>query len=139
MSFCNQTIIMLRQSKRRFLEKVDFNTCPGYLDGQPGRREALGLRPNTGPVAVVTDMAIFTFEDREMTLKSIHAGCGITVEQVKNEVSWDLKVSKDLTETEPPTEEEIRTLREDVDPDKRWIDGRRAPMVAENLTAAKKK
>jgi len=125
MSFCNQTIIMLRQSKRRFLEKVDFNTCPGYLDGRPGRREELGLRPNTGPVAVITDMAIFTFEDREMTIKSVHGDIGVTLDKVKAEVSWDIKVSRDLIQTKPPTDEEIKMLRQEVDPEKRWIDGRR--------------
>ncbi|MFC2015228.1 CoA-transferase subunit beta [Chloroflexota bacterium] len=129
MSFCDKTVIMLRQSKRRFLEKVDFNTCPGYLDGKPGRREELGLRPNTGPVAVITDMAMFTFEDREMTVKSVHGDIGVTLDQVKAEVSWDIKVSADLADTVPPTKEELRALREEVDPEKRWVDGRRAAVA----------
>ena len=129
MSFCDRTVIMLRQSKRRFLEKVDFITCPGYLDGKPDRREELGMRPNTGPVAVITDMAIFTFEDREMTIKSVHGDIGVTLEKVKSELSWDCKVSKDLTQTTPPTEDEIRALRNEVDPEHRWIDGRRTGPV----------
>ena len=114
MSFCDRTIVILEQSKRRFLEKVDFNTCPGYFDGKPGRREEAGLRPNTGPVAVITDMAIFTFENREMTIKSVHTGCGVTLEQVKAELSWDCKVAKDLTDTEPPTEEEFKAYQEKI-------------------------
>ncbi|MAE10794.1 MAG: CoA-transferase [Dehalococcoidales bacterium] len=111
MSFCGRTIIILEQSKRRFLEKVDFNTCPGYLDGKPGRREEIGLPPNTGPVVVITNLATYTFEDREMTVKSVHAGCGVDLDQVKAELSWDVKVASDLADTEPPTEEELSIYR----------------------------
>lgn len=115
MSFCERTVVILEQTKRRFLEKVDFITCPGYLDGKPGRREEIGLRPNTGPVAVITDLATYTFEDRELTLKTIHTGVGVTLEEVKAELSWDVKVAKDLTDTEPPTVEELRVYREKIE------------------------
>ncbi|OGO39810.1 MAG: hypothetical protein A2147_00075 [Chloroflexi bacterium RBG_16_57_8] len=111
MSFCGRTIVVLEQTKRRFLERVDFNTCPGYFDGKPGRREGAGLRPNTGPCAVITDLAEYTFVDRELTLKSVHTGVGVTLEKVKSEVSWDIRVSPDLSDTKPPSEEELRILR----------------------------
>jgi len=114
MSFCQRTIIILEQSKRRFLEKVDFNTCPGYFDGKLFRREKVGLSPNTGPVRVITDLATYTFENREMTLKTVHTGCGVTLEKVKAELSWDIKIAKDFTDTEPPTEEEMRVYREKI-------------------------
>jgi glutaconate CoA-transferase, subunit B len=114
MSFCTRTIVILEQSKRRFLEKVDFVTCPGYLDGKKGRREEIGLPPGTGPVSVITDLATYTFENREMTLKTIHSGIGITLEQVKAEVSWKLKVAKDVTDTEPPTVDEMKTYKEKI-------------------------
>lgn len=126
MSFCKRTIVILRQSKRRFLEKVDFITCPGYLNGKPGQREEVGLPPNTGPSAVITDLGIYGFEDSEMVLKSIHSDAGVTLEQVKAEVSWDIKVSSDLEATKPPTEEELRIFREKVDPEQQWAAGRRA-------------
>jgi glutaconate CoA-transferase subunit B len=113
-SFCRRTIIVLEQSKRRFLKRVDFNTCPGYFDGKPGRREEAGLRPDTGPSAVITDMAEYTFVDRELTLKSVHSGVGVTLEQVRAEVSWDLKVSLELAATRSPTAEELRIYREQV-------------------------
>ena len=48
-------------------------------------------------------------------MKSIHSGLGVTLEQVKNEVGWDIKIASDLTETVPPTDEELRLLREEVD------------------------
>jgi acyl CoA:acetate/3-ketoacid CoA transferase beta subunit len=116
MSFCDRTIIMLEQDKRRFLEKVDFNTCPGYFDGKPGRREEIGLRPNTGPSAIISDLGEYTFVDREVVLKSVHTGVGITLEKVKAETAWDLKVAKDLKDTVPPTAEELRLYREKILP-----------------------
>lgn len=125
MSFCQRTIVIVRQSKRRFPEKVDFITCPGYLEGKPGQREEVGLPLNTGPATVITNLGIYVFEDREMVLKSIHSGVGVTLDQVRAEVGWDIKVSSDLAETEPPTEEELRILREKVDPEKIWVGGKR--------------
>ncbi len=125
MSICKRTVLILRQSKRRFLEHVDFITCPGYLDGKPGQREEIGLIPGTGPVAVITNLGYYEFEDCEMVLKSVHSGVGVTLEQVKAEVSWDLKVSPDLKDTEPPTEEELRIFREKVDTERIWEGGRR--------------
>jgi glutaconate CoA-transferase subunit B len=115
-SFCQRTCIMLNQSKRRFPEKVDFNTCPGYFDGRPGQREALGIRPGTGPVAVVSDLGCYEFENGEMVLKTVHTGCGVTLEKVKAETGWDLKVAKDLKDTPPPTAEELRILRATMAP-----------------------
>jgi glutaconate CoA-transferase subunit B len=124
MSFCRKVIIILKQSKRRFPERVDFVTCPGYFDGTSGRREEYGLHPNTGPSIVITDMGIYGFEDREMTLSAIHAGLGVTLEDAKAEIGWHINVSKDLTASEPPTEEELYLLREKVDPYKIFIDGK---------------
>ena len=114
MSFCDRTIVILEQSKRRFPERVDFNTCPGYFDGRSNQREDTGLRPNTGPSAVITNLAEYTFEDRELTLKSVHAGVGVTPEMVKAEVGWDIKVSPKLSDTEPPNQKELTILREHI-------------------------
>jgi len=114
MSFCGRTIIIMEQSKRRFLEKVDFITCPGYLDGKPGRREEVGLPPDTGPAVVITNLATYTFEDRELTLKSIHAGCGVNLDEVKSQISWDIRIADDLTDTEPPTVEELHIYRDKI-------------------------
>ena len=115
-SFCQRTCIMLNQSKRRFPEKVDFNTCPGYFEGKPGQREALGIRLGTGPVAVVSDLGCYEFENGEMVLKTVHTGCGVTLEKVKAETGWDLKVAKDMKDTPPPTPEELRILRATMAP-----------------------
>jgi glutaconate CoA-transferase subunit B len=124
-SFCQRSITMLRQKKRRFPEKVDFITCPGYLDGIPGQREKAGISPGTGPHMVITDLACYTFENGEMVVKSVHRGVGATLEKVEEEVGWDIKVSSDLRDTTPPTDEEIKILREKVDPKRIWVGGKR--------------
>ena len=111
MSSCGRTVVILEQDKRRFLEKVDFITCPGYLDGKTGttgRNWACGpipARPLSSPTWGST-----RFEDREMVLKSVHADIGVTLDKVKAETSWDLKVSPDLKATEPPGGEELTCL-----------------------------
>ena len=131
-SFCQRTITMLRQSQRRFPEKVDFITCPGYLDGLSGQREKGGMPPGTGPAMVITDLACYTFEDGEMVVKSVHGGVGVTLEKVKAEVGWDIKVASDLDDTTPPTDEEIRILRENVDPKRIWVGGKRQPLGSQD-------
>jgi glutaconate CoA-transferase subunit B len=109
--------IILKQNRRRFPEKVDFVTSPGYLDGTPGARERVGLLPGTGPRAVITDMGVYGFDENgEMVLKTYHAGLGITIEDVKRETGWDLKIDPDVHETEPPDEEYLAVFREQLDP-----------------------
>ena len=67
-------------------------------------------------MAVITDMGLFRFDEttREMTLTSLHPGC--TVEGVQEKIAWPLKLAADLTTTEPPTAEELRIMREELDP-----------------------
>jgi glutaconate CoA-transferase subunit B len=114
MSFCTRTVVVLEQKKIRFPERVDFNTCPGYYDGKPNRREEAGLRPATGPSAVISDLAEYTFVDRELTVKSVHEGVGVTLDKVIAEVGWDIKVLPQLRATQPPSHEELDILR-------RWV------------------
>ncbi len=104
-----RTLIMMNQQKRRFLEKVDFVTSPGYLDG-PGSREKYGY-PGGGPSVIISNMAIFRFDakTKEAYLASVHPG--VTVEQVRNEVSWDLKIAPDVSTTPPPTQQEANIIR----------------------------
>jgi glutaconate CoA-transferase subunit B len=104
-----RTMLMMNQQKRRFLDKVDFVTSPGYLDG-PGSREKYGY-PGNGPSVIISNMAIFRFDEttKEAYLDSVHPG--LTMEDVKKEVSWDLKVSPNVTTTKPPTKEEVGIIR----------------------------
>jgi glutaconate CoA-transferase, subunit B len=107
---CREVFVVLRQSKRGFVERVDFRTSVGFGRG-PGDRERLGL-PGKGPVLVITDLGVLTPDPRtcELTLTHVHAG--VTVDQVRAATGWDLAVAADVAETEPPTAEELKALRD---------------------------
>lgn len=109
-----QVLIITRLSRRTFVERLDFVTSPGHLSGGDSRAR-LGS-PGRGPTAVITDMAIFGFDatSREMVLTSLHPG--YRVEAVQEQVSWPLRVAPDMTTTAPPTTEELRIMREELDP-----------------------
>src|SRR5947207_10566419 len=112
-ALAKRVVITIGNSKRTLPERVDFVTSPGYLRG--GReREALGLEG--GPELVITDMGVYRFDPttREMVLVSVHPG--VTVATIKDNIGWDVKVANDLTETPPPTPEEIRIIRKELDP-----------------------
>ena len=121
-SFCWRILVVTQHDRRRFVEKLDFLTTPGYLTG-PGAREAVGLPPGTGPYRVITDLAIMGYDEqtRRMEIISLHAG--VTLEQVRQATSFELGVRQPLQITSPPTEQELRILREEVDPH-RYILGR---------------
>lgn len=107
-SSSQRTLIVMRLQKGKFVEKVDYITSPGYLDGA-GAREKAGL-VGGGPYLVVTDCCTFRFDkNKEMYLDNLFPG--VTVEQVKELVGWDLKVANEPMILEPPTEEQVRMMR----------------------------
>jgi glutaconate CoA-transferase subunit B len=110
-------IIIGSHEKRRMVEKLDFVTSLGFLDG-PGARERNGLEG--GPSAVITTMGVLRFDDKtkEMYLASYHPG--LSIDQVREETGWDLKVSRNVKETEPPTLREVEILR-NHDPQGRFL------------------
>jgi glutaconate CoA-transferase subunit B len=110
-----RTIVVSPQSVRRFVTKVDFITTPGYLDG-PGAREKAGLPPGTGPYKVITNLAVLGYdqESKWMRVESVHPG--VTIDEVKSNTGFQLLVKDPLETTEAPTEQELRMLREEVDP-----------------------
>ncbi|MBN2239882.1 MAG: hypothetical protein JW712_08905 [Dehalococcoidales bacterium] len=134
MSFCGRTMVILKQTRQRFPERVDFITCPGYLDGKPGRRREVGLPGDNGPVVVVTQLAVYAFADGEMVVKSVHSGCGITLEQVRNELGWNIKEAEDLTDTEPPSQEELSVYRDKIVYARRTVTGGYDPKTALSKT-----
>jgi glutaconate CoA-transferase subunit B len=107
-SSAQRTVIVMRLQKGKFVNKIDFITSPGFLSG-PGAREKAGLLGG-GPSAVVTDRGLFKFDEetKEMYLDAVYPG--MTVEQIKGFIDWDLKVSPQLYEMEPPTEEQIAIM-----------------------------
>lgn len=114
-SFCWRTLIVMRHDAKKFVEKLDFLTSPGYLSG-PGAREAAGLPKGTGPYRVITELAILDFhpETRRMRVLSVHPG--ISVSHVQSATGFNLGEAENVQETAKPTEEELRLLRDEVDP-----------------------
>ncbi len=114
-SFVPRCIIFMQHEKRKFPIKVDYLTSPGYLDGPKGREKA-GLMPG-GPTAVITNMAVMRFDDetKEMYLASYYPG--ITPQKILANMEFSVDISK-AVESTPPTERELKILREKVDPQK---------------------
>jgi glutaconate CoA-transferase subunit B len=121
-SLCWRTLVVTPQNAKRFVEKLDFLTSPGYLTG-PGAREAVGLPRDSGPYRVITDLAIIGYGEntRRMQVLSLHPG--VTAEQVRAATGFRLEFADLLTTTEPPRADELRILRDEVDPH-RYILGR---------------
>ncbi len=107
----------MRQSKRSFVDRIDFRTSPGNLGGaeQAERIRREGGWLGRGPTVVVTDLGIYHFDETgEMRLDSFHPDA--TIEAVRETIGWDVKVATDLASTPPPTAEELRLIREELDP-----------------------
>ena len=113
-SCAQRTVISIPLQRRRFLERVDYITSPGYLTGGDSREKA-GL-PRGGPAAIITNKCIFRFHSvtHEMMLATIHPN--VTVDEVRQEIPWDLLIADNLSETVPPTEEEVKIIRS-LDPE----------------------
>ncbi len=109
-SSAGEVIVVLRQNVRAFVERLDFVTSAGYLDGGDARAR-LGLR-GRGPTAVITDLGILSPDDvtKELTLRTLHPG--VTVDAARAATGWDLRVAPELETEPPPTDLELATLRE---------------------------
>lgn len=121
-SFCWRTLVLTQHDPRRFVEKLDFLTSPGYLTG-PGAREAAGLPEGTGPYKVITDLAVMGFSEESKRMQVESLSRGVTFEQVQESTGFEISQAPGVTETEPPRAEELRLLREEVDP-YRYVIGR---------------
>jgi glutaconate CoA-transferase subunit B len=107
---CQEVIVVVRQSPRSFVERVDFVTSVGYGDG-PGSRERLGLT-GAGPRKVITDLGILEPDPRtcELTLTGVYPGVGVS--DVKSRTGWDLAASGSIRVLAPPSQTELTALRE---------------------------
>ncbi|HEU4356431.1 MAG TPA: CoA-transferase [Actinomycetota bacterium] len=110
-----QILVIMRQAPRSFVERLHFRTSPGH-SGDPAHDRARGWW-GSGPTSVVTDLGTYGFDETtgEMTLLTMHPG--VTLEQVRESMGWDPRVSPDLGETPAPTQDELRLIREELDPD----------------------
>jgi glutaconate CoA-transferase subunit B len=109
-----RTFMIMRLKRRAFVEKLDFITSPGHLSGGDSRSR-LGL-PGKGPEIVITDRAILNFDnaDREMQLSALYPG--ISEKDVRAETGWDLRRAPMIEEVSPPSPEELRLIRQELDP-----------------------
>ena len=114
-SLCWRTMVVTPQNDQRFVEKPDFITTPGFLQGGTSREDS-GLPLNTGPYRVITDIGVYGYhpETKEMMLISLHPGK--TIEDVKANSSFDILIPEKYDMTTEPTDEELQVLREKVDP-----------------------
>jgi glutaconate CoA-transferase subunit B len=110
-----KVFVIMPQSKRSFVERVDFTTSPGHVTGRRGQGWG------AGPSVVVTGLGVYRFEgpSGEMELACLHPG--VTLDEVRENTGWELKVAQDLSETPPPSAEELRLIREELDPGGAYI------------------
>jgi glutaconate CoA-transferase subunit B len=108
-----QMIVAMKHEKRRFVEKVDFVTSPGFLNGGTTRRDS-GL-PAGGMYRVVTDLGIFGFDEETRRMKILALHSGVDVKQVQENTGFKLDAARDIEVTEPPEEGELAFLRK-LDP-----------------------
>jgi glutaconate CoA-transferase subunit B len=120
-SLARRHVVIMTHERRRFVERVDYVTSPGHGTGGDWRART-GL-PGGGPAAVITTLGLFRFDptSREMVLTSAHPG--VTVDDVRAETGWPLRVAADVGATPPPTGEELATIRR-FDPEGFWTGGR---------------
>lgn len=110
-----RVFILMPQKKRAFVEKPQFVTSPGHNPDRAAE-EARGWI-GSGPYVVITDLGEYRFDDEtgEMTLTSLHPG--VTMDDIRENTSWEMKVADNVGETPAPTEEELRLIREELDPE----------------------
>lgn len=110
-------VVMRRHTPRSFTDPLDFCTTPG-----PDRALADGIRPlGAGVTRVITELGILAREGVGHELRLVAVQPGVSVEQVRAATGWDLRIDGTVTTIEPPTAEELRLLREDVDPGRVYL------------------
>ena len=114
-AFVHKTIIIMRQSKRSFVEKVDFITTAGFLTG-PGAREKAGLPRGGGPYRVITQLAVYDFDPATCRIRLYSLHPGATVDDVRANSGFEIEIPDAYGKSPTPTAEELRLLGEVIDP-----------------------
>jgi glutaconate CoA-transferase subunit B len=111
-------VTLMSHERRRLVERVSFVTSPGHGDGTPNWRKRNGLLGG-GPTSIITTLCVLRFppEGGEAYLASVHPGH--TVDEVRADTGWQVKVADNVAETSPPTESELAAIR-NFDPDGFW-------------------
>jgi glutaconate CoA-transferase subunit B len=108
-------IIIANQTKRTFVNRLDFLTTPGYLDG-PGGRERAGLPANSGPYRVITQLGVYGFDEATKRLRLISLNPRVTMEEIRENSSFEIIIPDKVATSPEPTEEHLRILRQEIDP-----------------------
>ncbi len=115
-SFSHRLIIIIaNQSPRTFVNKVDFLTTPGYLDG-PGSREKAGLPRGSGPYRVITQLGMYGFDDKTKKLQLVSLHPGVSLDEIKANSSFDIILPEKITRSPEPGQRELNILRREIDP-----------------------
>ncbi len=115
-SQCWRTIIMTKLQKRKFVERCDFVSSPGYLDGTPGARERAGLPADTGPWRIVTAEAMFGFDDTTHEMRLDAVAPWTTVDEVVAQMEFRPLIADEMGALQIPGEDELRMIRSEIDP-----------------------
>jgi len=113
------TVIMMQHEKRRFIEKVDYVTSAGWMDG-PGGRERAGLPGNRGPIMVVTDKGVMKFDEKSKRMYLAGYYESSSIEEIVENTGFEIDTSKAAL-IAPPTPEDIKIIREEIDPGQAFI------------------
>ncbi|KJS12253.1 MAG: glutaconate CoA-transferase [Peptococcaceae bacterium BRH_c8a] len=116
---CLNTVIVMRHEKRRFIEKVDYVTSPGWIDGPGGRKKA-GLPEDKGPSAVVTTLGIMRFHGQSKLMYLSEFYPGVSLAEITEQTGFPVDVSG-AVEAEPPSADVLDLLRKKIDPDHLYI------------------
>ena len=114
-SFAWRMMVMTPQDARRFVEKVSYITTPGWLKGGDSRAKS-GLPLDAGPYKIITNMAVMDFEPESKRMRIISINQGYSEKDVLDNCGFELLKAPKIIETFPPTDEELRILRDEVDP-----------------------
>lgn len=112
-AFARRVFAVMKHDLRTFIEKVDFVSAVGHQD-----REGL---PGNGPSMIFTELAVLDFDPdtRKMRLHSVHPG--VKVQDVIDQTGFPLIIPSDVRSTEVPTEDELKLIRERIDPKRQWL------------------
>lgn len=112
---CERTILIVPHDKKKFNEKLSYVTSPGHLDGTPGARFNAGLQ-GKGPYRLISTKGIFDFDEQTKRMRILFTFPGETVKSIQDNTGFELLVAPNVSEFPAPTVEEIRLIREAVDP-----------------------
>jgi len=119
-SLCWMTVALMQHDTRRFVPKVDFVTTPGYLTGY-GAREAAGLPRGSGPINVVSTLALMDYDPQTRRMRLAATNPGVTVQEVIANTGFELIIPDKVGVNDPPSAQELRLLREEIDPARFYI------------------